>query len=383
MRDIIVTGLQSWDIGIGSNCKDIAQEFSKKCRVLYVNRAYDRKTILQSKLGKKGYTRRGVLTEVSSTFWVYTPKTIFDSINWLKSSKLYDFIASRNGKAWAKEIEEVVNQLGLQEPTLFIDNDFLRGSFYAKYYPYKSLIYYIRDNLLTQSYFQKHGKRLEKRIIKSADFVLANSVYLSEYAKKYNPKSYYIGQGFDQNIFLNIPEKSGLLEHMTTPIIGYIGNITSERIDVSLLEKVATENPEWSFVFVGPEDRRFKESSLHGLANVFFVGKVSPEQVPMYINACDVCINPQIVNEMTIGNYPRKVDEYLAAGKPVVAIKTLAMLPFEKHVYLANGYQDFADYVAKALEDNNDSLENKRKQFANEHTWENSVSKIYEHVEID
>lgn len=39
----------------------------------------------------------------------------------------------------------------------------------------------------------------------------------------------------------------------------------------------------------------------------------------------DVCMNPQLVNEITIGNYPRKVDEYLALGKPVIATKTLTM----------------------------------------------------------
>ncbi|WP_020531136.1 glycosyltransferase [Flexithrix dorotheae] len=383
MKDIIITGLQSWDIDIGSNCKDIAQEFSKKHRVLFVNRAYDRKTVLKEKLGQIKKSKRGQLIKLSSSFWVYTPKMVFGSINWLKSDSAYDFIADKNGKAWAKEIAGVVDHLEMKEPMLFIDNDFLRGGFYAKHYPYKNLIYYIRDNLLTQSYFQRHGKRLEKRIMEMADFVFANSAYLADYAKKYTQKSYYIGQGFDKDIFLDLPEKSDLLEHIQSPIIGYIGNITAERVDIALLEKVASENPKWNFVFVGPEDDRFKESSLHQLNNVFFKGKVPPEEVPMYIKACDVCINPQVINEMTQGNYPRKIDEYLAVGKPVVAIKTLAMAPFEEYVYLADSYQDFSKKIAQALIENNEILENNRKLFANAHTWENSVSKIYEQVEID
>ena len=32
-RDIIVVGVQPWDIEIGSNCKNIAHEFSKHNRV--------------------------------------------------------------------------------------------------------------------------------------------------------------------------------------------------------------------------------------------------------------------------------------------------------------------------------------------------------------
>lgn len=40
-RDFIITGLQPWDIAIGSNAKDIAREIAKNNRVLYVNTPVD------------------------------------------------------------------------------------------------------------------------------------------------------------------------------------------------------------------------------------------------------------------------------------------------------------------------------------------------------
>ena len=43
-RDIIIVGIQPWDIEIGSNCKNIALEFAKNNRVLYVNPPMDRFT---------------------------------------------------------------------------------------------------------------------------------------------------------------------------------------------------------------------------------------------------------------------------------------------------------------------------------------------------
>ena len=46
-RDIVVTGIQAWDIEIGSNCKNIAIEMSKKHRVLYVNPPLDIFTYLK------------------------------------------------------------------------------------------------------------------------------------------------------------------------------------------------------------------------------------------------------------------------------------------------------------------------------------------------
>ena len=50
-RDIIVVGLQPWDSEIGSNCKNIAIEFAKQNRVLYVNHPFDRITLLKKKQG--------------------------------------------------------------------------------------------------------------------------------------------------------------------------------------------------------------------------------------------------------------------------------------------------------------------------------------------
>ena len=46
-HDIVITGIQSWDIEIGSNCKNIALEFSKENRVLYVNPQLGRSSILK------------------------------------------------------------------------------------------------------------------------------------------------------------------------------------------------------------------------------------------------------------------------------------------------------------------------------------------------
>ena len=48
-RDIIVVGQQPWDTLLGSNCKDLAREFSRHNRVLYVNAPLDRNTVLKSR----------------------------------------------------------------------------------------------------------------------------------------------------------------------------------------------------------------------------------------------------------------------------------------------------------------------------------------------
>ena len=44
-KDIVIVGLQPFDSSIGSNCINIAEELSKKNRVLYVNYAFDKASI--------------------------------------------------------------------------------------------------------------------------------------------------------------------------------------------------------------------------------------------------------------------------------------------------------------------------------------------------
>jgi hypothetical protein len=91
----------------------------------------------------------------------------------------------------------------------------------------------------------------------------------------------------------------------------------------------------------------------------------------------DICINPQKVNNLTIGNYPRKVDEYLAMGKPVVATKTAAMKMFEDYVYLGLNAMDYEALLDQAIAEDTPDRRQKNIAFAQSHTWQASVAAIY------
>ena len=91
-----------------------------------------------------------------------------------------------------------------------------------------------------------------------------------------------------------------------------------------------------------------------------------------------MCINPQLVNEYTDGNYPRKIDEYLIMGKPVVARATEFMNMFVSYVHLYHGPDDFNQTIQLALLEKADYTKaEERHQFALSHSWKNSVSQLY------
>ena len=83
---------------------------------------------------------------------------------------------------------------------------------------------------------------------------------------------------------------------------------------------------------------------------------------------------------MTIGNYPRKIDEYLAMGKPVVATRTPAMTIFDRFTYLAENREGYVELIEKAISEDCAKLQEERTRFASSHTWENNVGEIYKAI---
>lgn len=387
-ENFIIFGQQPWDTPIGSNCKNIALELSKNFNVLYINIPLDRATLLRNLPEDKTHIerRKAVLNgqvnpfeKINEHLTAFTPATVIESINWLPDGRMFDFLNKINNRRIAKQVKYAMNKMKIKNFILFNDSDMFR-SFYMKelLHPFFS-IYYSRDNLISTEYFKKHGTRLEPRLIAKSDMAAANSIYLKNYCAQFNPNSYYIGQGCELEVFDPSKKfaKPADMEGITHPVIGYIGALLKLRLDLELLEKLAGQKSDWNFVFVGPEDEHFKASKLHEMKNVYFLGPKKPEQLPAYLHYFDVAINPQEINPMTIGNYPRKIDEYLAMGKPVVATRTEAMEAFSDHVYLAETAEEFAHLIEQALQEtNNPKKAEKRIELAKSHTWENSVNEL-------
>jgi glycosyltransferase involved in cell wall biosynthesis len=219
--------------------------------------------------------------------------------------------------------------------------------------------------------------------MKKADLVVANSTYLATLAQQFNPNSFYVGQGCDVSLFdtaliSSVPTD---IRNISKPIIGYIGALLSLRLDIDVIYFIAQNRPDWSIVLVGPEDETFKTSRLHQLSNVYFLGNKKGAELPSYLNCFDVAINPQILSPVTIGNYPRKIDEYLAMGKPTVATRTEAMSVFADYTYLAKNKQEYIVCVEKALQEDNQEFHFSREKFAKQHTWENNVYEIAKAIE--
>lgn len=388
-RDIVITGLQPWDIQIGSNCKNLAVEFSKHNRVLYVNGPLDRITRIKQRKELTVKHREKILKgqapaveRIKENLWVLNPAVAIESISRLKPDFLFDLVNKHNNRLLAREIQKAIIDFGFKDFILFNDSDMFRSFYLKELLKPKTYIYYSRDNLLAVDFWKVQGTRIEPKHMEKSDLVLTNSTYLRDLAQKFNPRSYFVGQGCDTVAYSSFSDKVRPkdMQGIPSPMVGYIGSLNSLRLDLEIIRTIAIKKPEWSIVLVGPEDNSFKESDLHKLSNVYFLGNKNEEELPHYLSCFDVAINPQRLNEVTIGNYPRKIDEYLAMGKATVATLTKTMEYFSEHCYLADNALEYVELISKALKEDNLQKQGSRREFACQHTWENNALAIYKKI---
>lgn len=389
-RDIVVISVQPWYFNIGSFVKNVATEFAKNNRVLYVNRPLDRITVIRRKhdpdfqkhieVMKSGKTK---IELIKPNMWnLYTP-SVMESVNKIPSTRIFSLFNRMNNKRYAREIQMGIDEMGFKDYILFNDKDIYRGFYLNEYLDPDVYVYCDRDYIIGTPYWKRHGTKLEPKLIAKADVAVGNSYHFVKRLKKYNPNAHYVGSGCNLELYdgSKTYEEPEDMKDIPRPVVGYTGSMVDFRLDIEILRNLSKERPDYSIVLVGPEDEAFQKSDLHDMKNVYFLGHKKVEELPGYINAFDVAINPQIVNDITYGNYPLKIDEYLAIGKPVLATRTDAMGIFEEHSYLADHVQEWPELIDRALREDSKSKRVERIAFAHTHSWSNTVGLIYDAIE--
>jgi glycosyltransferase involved in cell wall biosynthesis len=125
--------------------------------------------------------------------------------------------------------------------------------------------------------------------------------------------------GVDVRAFADREQRGPLTEAIAAlprPIIGYVGGLHSA-LDIPLLDAAARARPAWSWVYVGAATRPLGGFDRH--RNVHLYGQRPHAEMPAYIRLFDVCTVPYLDGPATDAVVPTKINEYLAAGKPVVA----------------------------------------------------------------
>lgn len=171
------------------------------------------------------------------------------------------------------------------------------------------------------------------------------------------------------------------LKNIRHPRIGYTGRIKSQ-LNFGLLLEVAKDNPDKSFVFVGPvaslgeEEKNYSE--LLKLSNVYFLGSKNADELAAYVNNYDICMMCYNINDYTKYIYPLKLHEYLASGKPVIGTPIDSLLEFERLIKLPEDKTGWSEAIKYSLTDSANSLSKteERQNTARQYDWDNLVARI-------
>ncbi len=212
--------------------------------------------------------------------------------------------------------------------------------------------------------------------------VFATTQGLFERQSARNPETHLVRNGADYAHFSRANGTASELRSLSGPVIGFAGNLTSEKVDFDLLEAVARARPAWTLVLVGPaaEDARARIGRLAELANVHVLGFRPYHKLPAYVGGFSAGLIPYRASAYTRNCSPLKVFEYLAAGKPVVASGVPELAEMGPDVSLAEGADEFVAAIERALADDGREAVARRRALAEENTWDARTERLLDLV---
>ena len=315
---------------------------------------------LKDKFLKTNYKKEDNLNILNPIFIPIHNSVIIDKIN----TSIFINLINKNFRKETKDNKTIIISFLATKLIYKISNKILNSK----------LIYYLADEFEFQHRYRLNTNLIDftRKFIRKTDCVICTSNNLYNKYKNYNKKMFLVPSGVDLkkfNLLKKIKYKNNLYIRKK-PTIGFIGSV-SYILDFQLINKVASANPEYDFVFVGPKYQEVNSFKLS--PNIHFQNQVSHDEIPFILNSFDIGMLPYKVNDFTNKVYPFKVNEYLAVGLPVISTKTLEMVIFNKNhnnvIRIINNEDEFNSAI-KDLYKNKNYNKNDLINIAKNNSWD-------------
>lgn len=387
MTDLIILALSHADAPFSSTIFSLAKEWARNCRVFYIEHPFTLKDYWNRRHEPSIQQRRNALlygkniyrsiSGAPDNLVVVTPRLTLP-INSLPEGNSYEWLSRLNDQILYETIRKITSDYNVQQ-YIFL-NSF--DPFYGRYFPasFQPLLYIYQsvDDISQEPYIARHGVRLENEIIAHhADLTLTTSKNLAQAKSQLSPHTHLLPNAADVALFRTALEhplpKPPELQNRPRQgkVILYTGVISDLRIDYALLNYIARQHTDKTLLLVGPyHTHECRQHGLDQLPNVILAGSKPIDQLPAYLQHADCAIIPFLMNTLTKSIYPLKINEYLAAGKPVVTTPfSDDIVSFGKVVYMTPSPVQFSDYIEQAIYNNNPLVQLERLQTAENNAW--------------
>lgn len=309
------------------------------------------------------------------------------SINAIPEGRAYRMAVKFNEWMVASRLNKVFRQLGVKDYIYINSYNFSYPQLHKMLEPKPAITVYHCVDPIIEEYQLKHGVNNEMILAKSVDMIICTSRELRDKKALLNKRSYFVANAANLShsqkaLDPGLPEAT-ILAGVKKPVIGYFGAI-ERRIDYALIKKVITDNPDKSFVFVGPVDKDYIKEGDFNAPNLYLPGPVLYDEMPSVLKGFDVCIIPFKKDDVSNNIFPLKLFEYLGAGKPVVSTNfnddlknfTAGLVPY------CSTAGEFSTALASALIDAQAPEKvQQRINIAANNTWEHRIADIKDLLE--
>lgn len=218
---------------------------------------------------------------------------------------------------WAASVHRAAEQVGLTEPTLWV-NDPL-GALLMRRSGWPTL-YDITDDWLLADRdpaTQQRISDMEGRLLTSASEVVVCSPSLAATKSAQRPVT-LIRNAVD---VAAVTRSTGRPTDLPDgPVAVYVGTLHADRLDIALCESTARAlHGTGHLVLVGPVALTIDERSRLEMGGVHLLGAKDHRSVPAYLQHADLLVVPHVVDDFTDSLDPIKLYEYRAVGRHVVS----------------------------------------------------------------
>ena len=217
------------------------------------------------------------------------------------------------------------------------DNIFIIGAFYKLFFNKKFV--FDHHDINPELYFAKFGKKdiffkimllWEKWTFKTADFSIATNQSYRRIAIErggMNPEKVVIVRSGPDLERTHLVTSNPKWKAGKKFLVGYVGVMGAQEGLDYLLKGIeylvyTLQREDIHFILVGggTELPFLKQLASHLKISdyVTFTGRISDELLMEILSTSDVCVNPDVVNEMNDKSTMNKIMEYMALGKPIV-----------------------------------------------------------------
>ncbi|HET7402471.1 MAG TPA: glycosyltransferase family 4 protein [Usitatibacter sp.] len=245
-----------------------------------------------------------------------------------------------------------------------------------------------------RDFFWKLMVALERLTFKCANVSLATNESYKRIAIErggMDPEKVFVVRSGPSLERMKIQPPDPALRHGRRHLVGYVGVMgKQEGIDLLLqavrhiVRELKREDIHFGLVGGGTslEELRTLARELGVADYVTFTGRVPDAEMLAMLNTADVCVNPDIANDMNDKSTMNKIMEYMALGKPIVQFDLTEGRFSAREASLYARKNDAQDLAAKIVELVDDPVRREamgaygRRRVENELEWRYEVPKL-------